>query len=209
MTPDASPSSSRSPTLSFRQVAAFGFAALISGMIVFAVVYERAPALHMQVEGSDLILDGGITTGTYERFAAMIDDHPGIERIVLGVMDGTDTEIDVFAMGRLIRRLELETHLRSHSEIYSGAVDLFAAGATRSMERGAVVGVHSWSDGYEEGGDLPRDAPAHDVYERFFERMLGSADFYWFTLEMASYDEMHLMSEAEILRFGLLTEPIR
>ncbi len=37
--------------------------------------------------------------------------------------------------------------------------------------------------------------------------MLGNDEFYWFTLEAASADDIHEMSLAEVERFGLLTSP--
>ena len=39
-----------------------------------------------------------------------------------------------------------------------------------------------------------------------FEDMLGADDFYWFTIEAAPADGIHIMSNEEIARFGLVTQ---
>ena len=40
------------------------------------------------------------------------------------------------------------------------------------------------------------------------EDMLGSDEFYWFTINAAPVDDIHRMTNDEIVRFGLLTAPI-
>ena len=46
--------------------------------------------------------------------------------------------------GRLLRKNGFTTKLLSDSDIASGGVDLFCAGAKRIVEKGAKIGVHSW-----------------------------------------------------------------
>ena len=38
--------------------------------------------------------------------------------------------------------------------------------------------------------------------------MLGSDDFYWFTIEAAPADDIYYMTNQEIIDYGLITEPI-
>ena len=77
------------------------------------------------------------------------------------------------------------------------------------MERGAHIGIHSWSDGVKEAKYLPEDAPEHVKYTDYTKKMLGSDDFYWFTVEKAPAEGIYEMSEEEILKYGLLTQPIQ
>lgn len=158
-----------------------------------------------EVVGSDLFMQGDITSRTPRQFAAVMAQHPGVTRIVLCEMPGSADDDAMIALPYDVRQRGLATHVGAESEIASGAVDLFLAGTTRTMERGAEIGVHSWSDGQRDGIDYPRTSPEHDANRRYVEVMLGSNAFYWFTLQAAAFDDIHWMSEAEVLQFGLLT----
>jgi len=94
------------------------------------------------------------------------------------------------------------------SQIDSGGVDLFLAGVERTMQDGARIGVHSWSDGTNDATDFPRDSLEHDQNRQYIEDMVGSDDFYWFTIEAAPASSIYEMTNDEIVRFGLLTAPI-
>ena len=104
-----------------------------------------------------------------------------------------------------VREIGLNTHLTKSSEIHSGGVDLFLAGVERTMERGATIGVHSWSDGERDARDYPKNAPEHEQNRLYIQRMLGSDAFYWFTIYAASADDIHVMTDAEIEKYGILT----
>ena len=158
-----------------------------------------------QVEGTELFLSGEITSRTPANFREVLEENPQITTIVQTFMPGSLDDRAVIAMGYLIRERGINTHLTASSEIYSGAVDLFLSGRQRSMQRGAIIGVHSWTDGLGEGTSYPRDAPEHRNNVAYVRDMLGSSDFYWFTLQAAPSDEIHEMTAAEIARFGLLT----
>ncbi len=84
-------------------------------------------------------------------------------------------------------------------------VDLFLAGVKRTMEPGAKIGVHSWSDGTKEAKDYPRDAPEHAKNRLYIERMLGNDEFYWFTIYAAPAEDIYFMKVSEIRDYELLT----
>ena len=133
---------------------------------------------------------------------AMIPHH---SIAILTSEQGSLDDQAVLRMGYFLRDRGMDTHLTAQSEIYSGAVDLFLAGNRRSMARGAVIGVHSWADGFGEGTGYPRDAREHAGNVAYFRDMLGSDAFYWFTLQAAPSSGIHEMTPGEIARFGLLT----
>ena len=108
-----------------------------------------------------------------------------------------------------VREQGLNTRLLSHSAIDSGGVDLFLAGVERTMESGAHIGVHSWSDGFKDAADFPKDAPEHEQNRKYIEEMLGDDAFYWFTIYAAPAADIYAMTEAEIEQYGLLTQPIQ
>lgn len=162
-----------------------------------------------EVDGDRLYMGDLINTRTLDQFEAMVAAHPNLKTLVLTVVPGSvDDEINL-ELGRRVRELGLGTHLVSGGMIASGGVDLFLAGATRTMEQGAYVGVHSWAAGFgHSGDDIDRDHGDHDIYLDYYEAVDIPADFYWFTLEAAPPDELHWMSFAELERYSMLTDEL-
>ena len=102
------------------------------------------------------------------------------------------------------------THVPADGEIASGGVDFFLSGVERTVDTGALLGVHSWAAGDgTTGADVPRDDPQHQLYLDYYAEMGIPAEFYWFTLEAAPAEDIHPMTEAEIEKYGLLTQPIQ
>lgn len=157
------------------------------------------------VDGSDLIMNGEINSKTLDQFNEVIEDNPQISTLVEVDVPGSLDDDTMYQLVYRVRELGLKTHLRSDSRIYSGGVDLFLGGVERSIETGAELGVHSWSDGVNEAIDFPRGSPEHEANRKLIEDMLGSDAFYWFTIEAAPADAIHVMTSDEIVRFGLIT----
>lgn len=157
------------------------------------------------VDGSDLIMNGEINSKTLDQFNEVIEDNPQISTLVEVDVPGSLDDDTMYQLVYRVRELGLNTHLRSDSRIYSGGVDLFLGGVERSIETGAELGVHSWSDGVNEAIDFPRGSPEHEANRKLIEDMLGSDAFYWFTIEAAPADAIHVMTSDEIARFGLIT----
>ena len=70
---------------------------------------------------------------------------------------------------RLLHNRGMNTHLLSLSKISSGGVDLFISGNQRTIEDGAQVGVHSWSEGNKDGADYPKNSVEHQMFLDFFD----------------------------------------
>ena len=98
----------------------------------------------------------------------------------------------------------LNTHLTASSEVASGGTDFFLAGVNRSMDEGAKIGVHSWSDGINEAKDYSRDAPEHEANRKYIEDMLGDDAFYWFTIYAAPAADIYYMTLDEVVQYGLV-----
>ena len=158
------------------------------------------------VEGDTLYMSGEINSKTLNQFETLMDQHPNVTRLVVLDVPGSIDDNSMIQLGYRVRELGLNTHLDADSQIYSGGVDLFLAGVQRTMETGAILGVHSWSDGTNQATDYPRGAPEHEQNRLYIQRMLGDDAFYWFTIEAAPAEEIHVMSDAEISRYGLLTD---
>lgn len=176
-----------------------------AALVLWATVVSGAS---LEVDGENLHVSGTLGSHTPDRFEDIIADNPSIVRLVLGDIDGSEDDEAMVDMLYRVRDLGLETYLPAASEIYSGGVDLFVSGATRRMEKGAIIGVHSWSDGTRDAADFPKSSSEHDMARDFVGDMLGSEYWYWFTIYAAPADGMHTMTAAEIQKYGLLTGPI-
>ncbi len=157
------------------------------------------------VNGDTLLMNGEINSKTLSQFNAIYADNPGIKTLVKLDVPGSLDDDTMIALAYRVRALGLNTHLRAYSKVHSGGVDLFLAGVKRTIEPGAEIGVHAWSDASKEATDYPRNAPEHEQNRRYIEDMLGSDRFYWFTIYAAPADSIHIMSQDEIRRFGLAT----
>lgn len=172
------------------------------------IAMNQIETTRFTVEGNTLHMSGEINSKTLNQFEAIIANNPSIDTLLEGVVEGSLDDDTMIALAYRVRELGMATHLNADSEIYSGGVDLFLAGVERTMERGAKIGVHSWADFFKEAKDYPRDSPEHEQNRKYIEDMLGADDFYWFTIYAAPADSIMLMSESEILEYGLLTQPI-
>lgn len=161
-----------------------------------------------EVRDDKLWMNSTINSKTYDQFVAVLEENPQIISVVLAVVPGSLDDETNLRLAYFLREKGLNTHLLANSEIDSGGVDLFLAGVERTMERGAHIGVHSWSDGVREATSFPRDAPEHEPYLKYYRDMLIDDEFYWFTLSAAPADGIHEMTEDEIEQYGMLTQPI-
>ncbi len=171
-----------------------------------------------ELDGNRAIVRGDLGSHTYDQVQYLIDTHPEIDTLVLQDIGGSvNDEVNV-QTGRLVRGAGYTTYVPADGEIYSGGVDLFAAGAVRIAEPGAVIGVHSWCCGADgETADvIPQDDPAHQHQIDYFTLMLGpelGPAFYFFTLQAAPFDGIDPMTPAELDFFdvvsadGVLAEP--
>ena len=171
------------------------------GEQVVVAALNKVDLTQTAVEGNRLYLLGELNSQTPDKVKAAIEENPQVDTVVLTAMPGSLDDESTFPLARWLRERNLNTHLLSDSVIASGAVDLYLAGVNRTMEEGAQLGVHSWSDGSNEATDFPREHEAHRFNADYINDMLGSEDFYWFTIDAAPADGLHWMESAEIERY--------
>jgi len=159
----------------------------------------------ISVQDDKMYLLGDFNSQSYDQVRASIEANPNIKTIVLTANSGSLDDETTFKLWRYLRDKGLNTHLLGNSVIASGAVDLFLSGVSRTIEKGAKLGVHSWSDGSKQGKDIPKDNPVHDLNATYIKDMLGNDEFYWFTIYSASADSIYWMKENEIQKFQLQT----
>ncbi|MEL7189230.1 MAG: alpha/beta hydrolase [Pseudomonadota bacterium] len=105
-------------------------------------------------------------------FAAMLRDFPELERLEMIEAPGTSHDLANLELGRLIREAGIATHVPAGGSVRSGGVELFLAGATRTMDDNAEFAVHSWRDIYgREPKDFAEDAPENRLYLDYYVEM--------------------------------------
>ena len=175
---------------------------------LWSALRQLEHAATFEVDGDVATMQGTIDGSTPDRVAELIANHPRVRSIVMREVPGSVNDEANLAAARLVRAAGLSTHLLGDSVIASGGTDFFLAGARRTIEPGAQVGVHSWGGGDEVALDLPRDHDAHRLYLDYYEEMGIPTAFYWFTLQAAPASGIHWMrpEELEAYRFELLDE---
>jgi len=143
----------------------------------------------------------------------LLKENPQVDTLVLKKMSGTRDSARNIVLARDIRKRGLNTHLERNSVIASGAVDLFISGQRRTMECGALIGVHSWSiGGARETIRVSPTDMGYDGSQKYHEKFLRDMGidpaFYVFTRAAAEPEDIHYMSVEEINRFGLTSEPL-
>ncbi len=159
---------------------------------------------HFAVDGSKAEMTGVIGPTTPARVLELIFEHPKVRTIVMRDVPGSMDDEANLRSARLVRRFGLATHVPSSGVVASGGTDFFLAGATRTAGPGARFGVHSWGNGEEQGADVPRDDPQHELYLSFYDEIGIDALFYWYTLEAAPADGIHWMTAVEMDRYRVL-----
>ncbi len=157
------------------------------------------------VQDEKLYLMGDFNSKSHDQVKNIIEDNPNIDTIVLTAHSGSLDDETTFKLGRYIRSKGLNTHLINTSVIASGAVDLFLSGVHRTIEDGAQLGVHSWSDGSKQAKDFPRDHPDHTLNADYIKDMLADDKFYWLTIYSAPADSIYWMKDKEIKKYNINT----
>lgn len=187
-----------------------GLIAIMAAVAIHRAVQPDAGLLKFHAEGDSAYGNGdtnGMSVGMVRKF---LDDNPQVRQLVLKKMPGTtDADMNI-RIAREIRKRGLSTHLEGNSFIASGAVDLFLAGTERTMECGAIIGVHSWGVTGDRTGTISPKTIGVDRRQKFHENFLRDMGidpaFYVFTREAAEPDALHFMTGEEIEHYGLLTE---
>ena len=165
------------------------------------------------VDGNVLVMNNDIDSGTPGQLRRMLDDNPQIDTIFMGTVPGSADDEANLEAARMVAERDITTVIGRYSFIASGGTDFFLAGRRRVMERGAQVGVHSWEDSGGVATDYPRGHEYHQLYIDYYRKIGWSQkqaeDFYYYTIESAPADDLHLMSEAELLQYNVVTDIVQ
>jgi pimeloyl-ACP methyl ester carboxylesterase len=152
-------------------------------------------------------MNGVIGSDTLAVMREILTKYPQIKTIVMQNVPGSmDDDINLKASLE-IRNRGIATHIPADGMVASGGTDMFLAGTKRTIDTGARLGVHSWSDGSGKAAlDYPRDHQEHVKYLDYYKVIGIPTDFYWYTLEAAPADSIHWMTAEEIVQYNILTD---
>ncbi|WDE01553.1 hypothetical protein [Thalassomonas actiniarum] len=161
------------------------------------------------LEGDRMTISGTLGTQTYIDMQEMLNSHT-VSTLVFDSVDGSVNDAINMHTGRLIRQAGLTTLMPADGEAYSGGVDLFAAGVERKYQTGGKLGVHSWCcSAGKPANELGEDHEAHGAQLTYFREMMGAEKgpkFYFYTINAAPFNGVHIMSEAELSQYDLVTD---
>lgn len=164
----------------------------------------------VQADNKTVHVQGEIKTRTLKDFKHMLEGHPNINLIKILHLPGSNDDATNFKIGNLLREHKINTHLMG--VIASGGVDFFLAGVKRTrlvdLQFPVKVGVHSWSDSDgKQATDFPESSSEHRANIEYYEDLGYSKewakDFYFFTIKAAAADDVHWMTEEEIVKYKI------
>lgn len=132
------------------------------------------------------------------QFERMLRDNPGLAVIEFVECPGTDDDVANLTLGRMIRARGLATHVPAGGSVRSGAVELFLAGRTRTIDDRAEFAVHAWRDSEgREADDFAESDPVHRAYLDYYRDMALARPqaFYAMTNAVANDDARWLTAQ--------------
>ena len=182
-------------------------ALLIMGLLTFRDMTEPyAHDLTFEVQGNNAIVRGTTDSHSHNLVKDFVRENPDVKTLVLQSMPGTQDMDTNRRVVMDIRAAGLATHVPANGRIASGAVDWFISGSSRTIECGAMIGVHSWGNKAGGRGDKTFYDNQLRTQRYFLNRMGVDPDFYEFTRNAAGPDDIHWLSVDEMLRYNLINE---
>jgi len=176
---------------------------------------QKANIFMLSKDGQSIILDGVINSSALKKFKELYTQNPNVKSVDIVNCDGSIDDETNLKLASFIHEKGLNTHLEDHGLIASGGTDLFLAGINRTMGKDTKIGVHSWAGNGKKGKivtakDFPKDHKNHQPYIVYYKSIGFSQeqaeDFYFFTINAASAEDIYWMKEEEIRKYQLLTE---
>ena len=162
------------------------------------------------INDTTMYIDGDMGSRIDLQMEEAFDNYPSISYVEMYDCPGSKDDDALMDAGRLFHSKSIHVHLPSNASIASGAVDLFLAGTERSKDNGAEMGVHSWSEGDKEATDFPPGHQYHALYIDYYQAIGRSSEqadsLYWFTINAAGADDIHIVTEEEIDLYDFLTD---
>ncbi len=171
---------------------------------------QRTFGIFSVLAGDTVIaMNGTINGKTPSDFDKLVKAFPKAKKINMILCPGSEDDEANLLVSKKMHDQGFAFHLFSTSVVASGAVDMYVAGIKRTRELGSKIGVHAWGAGSGEPAatSYPRGHKEHlkyiDYYVSVGFTQKQAEDFYYFTINAASADDIHYMTEMEIETYGL------
>ncbi|WP_430814778.1 hypothetical protein [Carboxylicivirga sp. RSCT41] len=152
-----------------------------------------------------IALDGTINSKAFDDFKKVAQAHPDVKTIHIINCDGSINDDVNLSLSRYVYENDFNTVLKEGGMVASGGTDFFLAGNKRTLEKNVMLGVHSWSDGKKHATDFPRGHNNHMPYIAYYQSVGMSKqeaeEFYYFTINAAAHDDIHWMTEEELVKY--------
>jgi hypothetical protein len=183
-------------------------AVLLAGCATIAgtAIGDDYEPLEFHVDGDAIVARGEIDASAIDAFDDVLEQYPDIKTLVLQYVPGSVDDNANLVLARTVHEEGFTTIVPGDGLVASGGTDLFLAGTTRVLHKDACVGVHSWADENGEGKDVPRGNREHRSYLSYYDSIEIDQEFYWYTLEVATAQDMHWMSSDDISQYDLAND---
>jgi len=162
--------------------------------------------LSFRVQGNAAYVFGTTDSHSHNLVKNFVRKNPNVDTLILQAMPGTQDMDTNRRVVMDIRAAGLATHVPADGRIASGAVDWFIAGRPRTVECGAMIGVHSWGSKMGDRGDKTFYDSQLRTQRYFLNKMGVDPDFYEFTRSAAGPDDIYWLTVDDMLRYRLITE---
>ncbi|TKG92023.1 alpha/beta hydrolase [Puteibacter caeruleilacunae] len=172
---------------------------------------EKATVFSYNTNAQAIYLDGVINSKAFDDFTAIAEKNPDTKWIHIVNCDGSINDDVNLKLSDYVHKNGFHTRLLKDGMVASGGTDFFLSGNYRIMESNVKLGVHSWSDGKQVATDFPKDHKYHQPYINYYIS-IGmtkdlAEDFYFFTINSATADGIHWMTQSELEKYNFENKP--
>jgi hypothetical protein len=159
-------------------------------------------------DNATIEMNGTISSSSLVNFNKLHSKYPNVKIINIKNCDGSSDDEVNLKLSKKVYDLNINIHLLDNAEIASGGVDFFLAGIKRTRANNTKIGVHSWAGDNVTATDFPVGHANHLPYINYY-KSIGFADadakaFYYFTINAAAANDIHWMTEEEIIKYKML-----
>lgn len=160
------------------------------------------------IDSSTIEMKGIIKSKSLKNFNKLIKKYPNITLINIKNCDGSLDDETNLKLSLKVHEKNINIHLMDNGSISSGGVDFFLSGIKRNKGSNTKIGVHSWSDGSNSATDYAIGHSNHLPYIEYYKNIGFSQEdaenFYYFTINAATANSIHWMTENEISQYNIL-----
>ena len=169
---------------------------------------EELSIFEISNDKQSIVLDGVINSSAFKEFKELNIENPTIKTLEIVNCDGSINDEVNLELAAYVYQQGFNTHLNDNGLVASGGTDLFLAGRKRSLGKNTRIGVHSWGNGRKtQATDFPKGHKHHKPYIDYYTSVgftqAAAEDFYFFTINAASADDIHWMTVEEIEKYNL------